>query len=255
MSFALPESLRQYIDERVRSGGYGNTSEYLRDLIRQDQQAQAAQRFRALIAEGLQSGAPRPATEEVIDELRRTRVRSRFVTTAKLRPLAEADLVARTRGTTDAKPAKPSASSSSTQRSSPCARSSVPPMPGRHASVSCAISPGCARCGSPASPVAGSISSASTRSTSSASWRTRRTSRRSSPSLILGSSSSSRVRARSSRTDSPAVTSSNAASASRAVLLPLPVTSAVDASIVRLLLLRTAVPLRRRASPGRRRCR
>jgi antitoxin ParD1/3/4 len=33
MSFALPESLWADIDERVRSGDHGNTSEYLRDLI------------------------------------------------------------------------------------------------------------------------------------------------------------------------------------------------------------------------------
>ena len=52
-------------------GGHGNTSEYIRDLVRRDQQAQAAQRFRDLIAEGLQSGPARAATEEVIDELRR----------------------------------------------------------------------------------------------------------------------------------------------------------------------------------------
>ena len=56
MSFALPESLRQYIDERVQSGGYGNTSEYLRDLIRKDQQAQAAERLRDLITAGLEFG-------------------------------------------------------------------------------------------------------------------------------------------------------------------------------------------------------
>ena len=37
MSFALPDALRSYIDERVRSGEYGNTSEYLRELIRRDQ--------------------------------------------------------------------------------------------------------------------------------------------------------------------------------------------------------------------------
>ena len=37
MSFALPESWREYIDARVRDGSYGNTSEYLRDLIRRDQ--------------------------------------------------------------------------------------------------------------------------------------------------------------------------------------------------------------------------
>ena len=39
MSFALPETMRSYIDERVKSGSYGNTSEYLRDLIRRDHAA------------------------------------------------------------------------------------------------------------------------------------------------------------------------------------------------------------------------
>lgn len=35
MSFALPQTLREYVDQRVRSGQYGNTSEYLRELIEQ----------------------------------------------------------------------------------------------------------------------------------------------------------------------------------------------------------------------------
>jgi antitoxin ParD1/3/4 len=70
MSFALPEPLREYIDERVRSGQYGNTSEYLRDLIRRDQQAQAARRLRALIADGLESGDGRSVTDDVVAELR-----------------------------------------------------------------------------------------------------------------------------------------------------------------------------------------
>jgi antitoxin ParD1/3/4 len=70
MSFALPESLREYIDERVRSGQYGNTSEYLRDLIRRDQQQQAAQQLRELIADGLRSGEARPLTGDVVNELR-----------------------------------------------------------------------------------------------------------------------------------------------------------------------------------------
>ncbi len=69
MSFALPESLRDYIDERVRSGEYGNTSEYLRDLIRRDQQAEAARRFRLLIADGLVSGEGRQLTDGVVEEL------------------------------------------------------------------------------------------------------------------------------------------------------------------------------------------
>jgi antitoxin ParD1/3/4 len=71
MSFALPESLRAYIDARVSDGSYGNTSEYLRELIRRDQREQAAQRLRDLIADGLASGEGREATDDVIAELRK----------------------------------------------------------------------------------------------------------------------------------------------------------------------------------------
>jgi len=70
MSFALPDELRRYIDDRVRSGEYGNTSEYLRELIRRDQQHVAERRLRGLIADGLESGDGRPATADVIDEIR-----------------------------------------------------------------------------------------------------------------------------------------------------------------------------------------
>lgn len=70
MSFALPENMRDYIDARVNDGNYGNTSEYLRELIRRDQHEQAAQRLRDLIADGLASGEGREATDDVIDELR-----------------------------------------------------------------------------------------------------------------------------------------------------------------------------------------
>lgn len=70
MSFALPPSLRDYIDGRVRSGEYGNTSEYLRDLIRRDQQEQAARRLRELIAEGLESGPATALTKRRVADLR-----------------------------------------------------------------------------------------------------------------------------------------------------------------------------------------
>jgi antitoxin ParD1/3/4 len=56
MSFALPESMREYIDARVAAGNYGNTSEYIRDLVRRDQEEQAKKRLRDLIEEGLASG-------------------------------------------------------------------------------------------------------------------------------------------------------------------------------------------------------
>ncbi len=72
MSFALPETMRDYISERVRSGEYGNTSEYLRDLIRRDQREQAGRRLQRLIADGLESGDTRPVTDELLGELRRS---------------------------------------------------------------------------------------------------------------------------------------------------------------------------------------
>lgn len=64
------ESMRSPIDERMRGGERGNISEYPRDRIRRDEQAQAAHRFRRLIADGLQSGEGRLLTPEVTDELR-----------------------------------------------------------------------------------------------------------------------------------------------------------------------------------------
>ena len=70
MSFALPEAMRAYIDERVREGSYGNTSEYLRDLIRRDQHEQAVLRLRELIADGLASGEGRVVTDELVASLR-----------------------------------------------------------------------------------------------------------------------------------------------------------------------------------------
>lgn len=51
MSFALPEPMREYIDHRVSTGNYGNTSEYIRDLVRRDQEEQARKRLRDQQAE------------------------------------------------------------------------------------------------------------------------------------------------------------------------------------------------------------
>ena len=69
LSFALPEALRKYIDARVAGGDYGNTSEYIRELVRKDQDEQAKKRLRNLIEEGLASGAPRARTAADREEL------------------------------------------------------------------------------------------------------------------------------------------------------------------------------------------
>ena len=37
MNISLPEHLKNFVDERVSAAGYGASSEYLRELIRRDQ--------------------------------------------------------------------------------------------------------------------------------------------------------------------------------------------------------------------------
>ena len=71
MSFALPEAMRSYVDQRVRSGQYGNTSEYLRELIRRDQEEQAKKRLRELIEEGLNSGPGQTLTPKRVAQLKK----------------------------------------------------------------------------------------------------------------------------------------------------------------------------------------
>jgi antitoxin ParD1/3/4 len=71
LSFAMPESLAKYIDERVESGGYGNRSEFIRDLIRRDQREQAKAKLRALVEAGLASGTPEALGDTYWSELRR----------------------------------------------------------------------------------------------------------------------------------------------------------------------------------------
>jgi antitoxin ParD1/3/4 len=64
MNISLPEPLKDFVDNQVRERGYSTSSEYVRDLIRNDQVRQAEQRLAALMLEGLESGPAIPVTEE-----------------------------------------------------------------------------------------------------------------------------------------------------------------------------------------------
>lgn len=52
MNIFLPESLKTFVDQQVRSRGYSSSSEYVRELIRKDQDRQ---RLRWLLLEGAAS--------------------------------------------------------------------------------------------------------------------------------------------------------------------------------------------------------
>lgn len=67
MNISLPETLKSYIDTQVTDRGYGTSSEYVRDLIRKDQDRQA---LRDLLMDGANSV---PATAADADYYARLR--------------------------------------------------------------------------------------------------------------------------------------------------------------------------------------
>jgi antitoxin ParD1/3/4 len=65
MNVSVPDPMRDWVDQRVGSGQYASVSDYVRDLIRRDQQqAEALETLRALIDEGDASG---PSDRSVLD--------------------------------------------------------------------------------------------------------------------------------------------------------------------------------------------
>lgn len=75
---SLSDEMRAFIDQQVHGGAYHNHSEYVRDLIRHDQERRAKERVDALLLEGLESGEPAPLTPDDWQEIRE-QVRSRAV--------------------------------------------------------------------------------------------------------------------------------------------------------------------------------
>jgi len=56
LNISLPESMRSFIEDQTRRGGYGTASEYLRTLIRDAQKRQAEDRLEGMLLEGMDSG-------------------------------------------------------------------------------------------------------------------------------------------------------------------------------------------------------
>lgn len=54
MNISLPTSLKAYVQQRVKRDGYGNVSEYVRELIRDDQEKKSEKRLEEKLLEGLQ---------------------------------------------------------------------------------------------------------------------------------------------------------------------------------------------------------
>jgi antitoxin ParD1/3/4 len=67
MDISLPDSLREFVEQRAAERGYSTGSEYVRELIRRDQ---GRQQLRNLLAEGARSAPAGPADASYFAALR-----------------------------------------------------------------------------------------------------------------------------------------------------------------------------------------
>ncbi len=67
MNVSLPDGLKAFVDEQVAEQHYGSTSEYIRDLIRRDQDRA---RLRGLLLAGASSEPAGEADAAYFDDLR-----------------------------------------------------------------------------------------------------------------------------------------------------------------------------------------
>ncbi len=71
LNFSIPDKLKAFVETRVADGSYASSSDYLRDLVRQDQRRlEALEHLRAEIQAGFDSGISERSFSEIIEEIR-----------------------------------------------------------------------------------------------------------------------------------------------------------------------------------------
>ena len=74
MNVSIPDKLKGWAEQRVAEGRYSSTSDYVRDLVRRDQEAEEARRrLQAAIDEGRASGISTRSVEDIIADNRARR--------------------------------------------------------------------------------------------------------------------------------------------------------------------------------------
>jgi len=81
MNISLPDSLKAFVDEQVTERGFGTSSEYVRELIRRDQERL---KLRGLLLDGASSRPAAPVDAAYFEGLR-SRVRKGVRKAAKPR--------------------------------------------------------------------------------------------------------------------------------------------------------------------------
>lgn len=70
LNISLPDTLKAEIESVVATEGYGNTSEFFRDLARSYLKERQERKLEALILEGLNSGDATPLTKKDFERIK-----------------------------------------------------------------------------------------------------------------------------------------------------------------------------------------
>jgi antitoxin ParD1/3/4 len=66
MNVSLPDPMKDWVEAQARTGRYSNASDYVRDLIRRDQErAEKIARLQQLLTEGLESGVSTEPMDDI----------------------------------------------------------------------------------------------------------------------------------------------------------------------------------------------
>lgn len=71
MNVSLPDPMKGWVEDQAQTGRYSNASDYVRDLIRRDQdRAEKITQMQRLVTEGLESGVGSRSMNDLLDAAR-----------------------------------------------------------------------------------------------------------------------------------------------------------------------------------------
>ena len=71
MNVSLPDPMKDWVEAQARTGRYSNASDYVRDLIRRDQERAAKlEELQRLITEGIESGVSARSIGDILKAAR-----------------------------------------------------------------------------------------------------------------------------------------------------------------------------------------
>lgn len=75
MNISLPNAMKDWVEEQVASGRYANASDYVRDVLRRDQErADAREKFDQMVEQGLASGVVDISREDLLARMEAKRL-------------------------------------------------------------------------------------------------------------------------------------------------------------------------------------